>query len=257
MDALDFADRAVIVTGGTRGIGAGIARRFLSAGARVLVCARTEPGTLPTVDGRSARFVAADVRDPDQVHRLVDTAVAWFGRLDVVVNNAGGAPYADAATASPRLHAKVIELNLLAPLHVAQAANAVMQTQADGGAIIMVGSVSGVRPSPGTAAYGAAKAGLHHLAASLAVEWAPKVRVNTIVAGLVRTEESTAHYGGPARLDAVARTVPLGRLATPDDVAGACLFLASPLSAYVSGASLVLHGGGEWPAYLAAATGSA
>ena len=174
-----------------------------------------------------------------------------FGRLDVVVSNAGGSPSAAAATASPRFHAKVIELNLIAPFHVAQSANAAMQAQPDGGSIIMIGSVSGTRPSPETAAYGAAKAGLHHLATSLAVEWAPKVRVNSVVPGPVETEAAAgAHYreaGGPA---AVAGTVPLGRLVTPDDVADACLFLASPLAAGISGASLLLHGGGERPAYL-------
>ncbi len=240
--------QAVIVTGGTRGIGAGIVRAFLAEGADVLVCARHE-GPIP--DG--ARFVAADVRDPDQVGRLVDTAVALFGRLDVVVNNAGGAPPADAATVSPRFHAKVIELNLVAPLHVAQRANAVMRDQPDGGVIVMVGSVSGTRPSPGTSAYGAAKAGLHHLAASLAVEWAPKVRVNTVVAGIVATEQSALHYGDEDGQAAVARTVPLGRMATPDDIAAACLYLASPAAAYVTGAQLLVHGGGERPAFLAAA----
>jgi NAD(P)-dependent dehydrogenase (short-subunit alcohol dehydrogenase family) len=249
MTVPDFAGRAVLVTGGTKGIGAGIARRFHAAGADVLVCARHES---TTPDG--IRFVAADVRDPDQVARLVDTAVALFGRLDVVVNNAGGAPYADAADASPRFHAKVIELNLIAPLHVSQRANAVMQGQDEGGAIIMIGSVSGVRPSPGTAAYGAAKAGLHQLATTLAVEWAPKVRVNSVVVGPVDTEQSHLHFGDTA---AVGRTVPMGRMATPDDVADACLYLASPLAAYVTGAAVTVHGGGERPAYLAAATRSA
>ena len=90
-----------------------------------------------------------------------------------MVSNAGGSPYAAAATASPRFHATVIELNLIAPLHLAQAANAVMQDQAEGGSIIIVASVSGTRPSPGTAAYGAAKAGLRHLAPVLAIEWGP------------------------------------------------------------------------------------
>jgi NAD(P)-dependent dehydrogenase (short-subunit alcohol dehydrogenase family) len=116
----------------------------------------------------------------------------------------------------------------------------------------MIGSVSGVRPSPGTAAYGAAKAGLHHLAVSLAVEWAPKVRVNTIVVGLAETESSHLHYGDAAGVAAVAATVPLGRMATPDDVADACLFLSSRRSGYMSGASLLLHGGGEKPQFLAA-----
>src|SRR6185503_10565679 len=156
--------------------------------------------------------------DPDQVARLVETVVERHGQLDVVVNNAGGAPYADAADASPRLHARVIELNLIAPLHVAQAANAVMQGQADGGAIVMIGSVSGTRPSPGTAAYGAAKAGLHQLATTLAVEWAPKVRVNSVVVGPVETELSHLHYGDPAGVAAVGETIPLRRMATPDDV---------------------------------------
>jgi NAD(P)-dependent dehydrogenase (short-subunit alcohol dehydrogenase family) len=257
----------VIVTGGTRGIGAAVASAFLAAGARVLVCARHEPPSLPRAGDAAAEFVRAgdaaaefvragdaaaefvraDVRDPEQAGALVAAAVERFGRLDVVVNNAGGAPAVPADTASPRLHAKIIELNLLAPLHVSQAANAVMREQPGGGVILMVGSVSGVRPSPGTAAYGAAKAGLHHLATTLAVEWAPKVRVNSLIVGPVATE---AADGGldPA---ALARTVPMGRAATPAEVAGACLLLASPLAGYVSGAALAVHGGGEWPGYLA------
>ena len=256
MRATDYAGRAVIVTGGTRGIGVEIARAFLRAGAVVLVCGRTEPGdgaTLPEAGGRAAIFTRADVRDPGQAQKLIGEAVERFDRLDVLVSNAGGSPSAAAATASPRFHAKVIELNLIAPFHVAQSANAVMQTQPDGGSIIMIGSVSGVRPSPGTAAYGAAKAGLHHLAATLAVEWAPKVRVNTVVPGPVATETAAAaHYSGVGGTEAVAGTVPLGRLASPGDVADACLFLASPQASYVSGAALLLHGGGEWPAWQSA-----
>jgi NAD(P)-dependent dehydrogenase (short-subunit alcohol dehydrogenase family) len=253
MRATDYAGRAVIVTGGTRGIGVEIARAFLRAGAEVLVCGRTVPeddAALPRADRRAARFTRADVRDPDQAQKLIGEAVERFGRLDVVVSNAGGSPSAAAATASPRFHARVIELNLIAPFHVAQSANAVMQGQPEGGSIIMIGSVSGVRPSPGTAAYGAAKAGLHHLATSLAVEWAPKVRVNVVVPGPVATETAAAaHYADVGGTEAVASTVPLGRLASPGDVADACLFLASPQASYVSGAALLLHGGGEWPAW--------
>jgi NAD(P)-dependent dehydrogenase (short-subunit alcohol dehydrogenase family) len=259
MRVADFAGQGVVITGGTKGIGAGIAREFLSAGAQVLVCGRTEPADaslLPASGAAAAAFVRADVRDPDQAQRLIHAAVDLFGRVDVVISNAGGSPPAAAATASPRFHAKVIELNLIAPLHVAQSANAVMQGQADGGSIIMIGSVSGTRPSPGTAAYGAAKAGLHSLATSLAVEWAPKVRVNCVVPSLVMTESAAAAYGSGAGLAAVAGTVPLGRIATPEDVAAACLFLASPLASYATGAALLLHGGGERPAFLAALEGS-
>ena len=239
------------MTGGTRGIGAGIARCFLRSGARVLVCGRTEPTELPCAAGRTAVFTQADIRDPQQASRIVNHAVEIFGRLDIAVSNAGGSPYAAAASASPRFHAKVIELNLIAPLHVAQAANAVMQDQG-GGAIIMIGSVSGSRPSPGTAAYGAAKAGLHHLVTSLAIEWGPAVRINCVVPGFVATEAVAQQYGDPRAVAAVAATVPLGRLATPDDVAQACLFLASPGARYVSGTSLTVHGGGEPPAFLSA-----
>jgi NAD(P)-dependent dehydrogenase (short-subunit alcohol dehydrogenase family) len=250
-----LAGRRVIVTGGTRGIGAGIARAFLRSGARVLVCGRNEPAgqaALPAADGRTAAFARADVRDPDQARRLVATAADLFGGVDVLISNAGGAPPAPAATASPRLHARIIELNLIAPLHVAQGANEVMQAQPEGGSIVMIGSVSGTRPSPGTAAYGAAKAGLHHLATSLAVEWAPRVRVNAVVPGFVATESAAGHYGDADGAAAVAATVPLRRMATPDDVADACLFLASPRAAYISGACLALHGGGEPPAFLSA-----
>ena len=246
---------AVVITGGTRGIGAGLARAFLHAGARVLVCGRSEPAdrsALPGVEGRMAEFRQADVRDPEQASALVGAAADLFGRLDVVISNAGGSPEVAAAAASPRFHQKIIELNLLAPLHVAQSANAVMQTQDSGGCIIMIGSVSGLRPSPGTAAYGAAKAGLHHLVTSLAIEWAPKVRLNCIAPGFVETAGASGHYGDADGAAAVRRTVPLRRMATPDDVAGACFFLASRQASYVSGSTLVLHGGGEPPAFLTA-----
>ena len=258
-DPLGFCGRVVIVTGGGRGIGRGITEGFLAAEADVMVCGRNElaDGSLPeALDAagtvRRAAFVAADLRDPDQAESLVRATVERFGRLDVLVNNAGGSPGADAATASPRFSASIVNLNLLAPLYCAQAANAVMQAQEDGGSIVNIASVSGLRPSPGTAAYGAAKAGLLNLTQSLAVEWAPKVRVNALSAGLVATEAADDHYGGAEGMAAVAATVPLGRFGTPHDMAGICLFLASPLAAYVSGANLVAHGGGERPAFLSA-----
>ena len=258
-DPLDFGGRVIIVTGGGRGIGRGIAEAFLAAGADVTVCGRAEPADedLPMARDRSgaarrAVFVGADVRDPDQVAALVSATVTRFGRLDVMVNNAGGSPYVDAATASPGFVTSIVNLNLLAPFYGAQAANAVMQGQDDGGSILNIASVSGLRPSPGTAAYGAAKAGLLNLTQSLAVEWAPKVRVNAVSAGMVATEAGDDHYGGAEGMAAAAATVPLGRFGTPADVAGICLFLASPLAAYVSGANLVAHGGGERPAFLVA-----
>ena len=249
-DPLDMSGQVVIVTGGCRGIGRGIATRFLDAGADVVVCCRHEPEEPLGGGGREAMFVEADVREVDQIDRVVSATREQFGRLDVLVNNAGGAPEAPAATASPRFSASIISLNLVAPLNFSQRANAVMQEQDEGGVIVNIASVSGMRPSPGAAAYGAAKAGLLNLSQTLAVEWAPKVRVNCVTAGLIRTEQSHLWYGDEAGVAAVGATVPLGRMGEPDDVAGVCLFLASPLASYMSGSNVVAHGGGERPAYL-------
>lgn len=249
---VEFTGRVAVVTGGTRGIGSAISMAFLAAGADVVVCGRTSPAELPAASGRTASFVAADVRDPEQARAVIDEAVARHGRLDVLVNNAGGSPTADSATVSPRFVERIVALNLLAPFYVAQPANAVMQQQDSGGSIINIGSVAGRDPEPGTAAYAAAKAGLAHLTRGLALEWAPKVRVNHITTGLIRTDSAAEYYGKDGGAS-VAATIPMGRMAEPSDIASACLFLASPLAGYVTGADLAVHGGGEIPArYLAA-----
>ncbi len=255
MDAeeLGYEGKVVLVTGGTKGIGRVIVQRFTDWGAQVMTCGRTEPDELPSGRGGGAGFLAADIRDPDQAAQLVDTAVDRYGRLDLVINNAGGAPPAEAATASPRFSESIVRLNLLAPLHVAQRANHHFQQRpdhTDPGVIVNIASVSAVRPSPGTAAYGAAKAGLLSLTQSLAVEWAPRTRVVAIVAGLIETEQAHLHYGDEAAVARVARTVPAGRLGTPEDLAQACRWLGSPLASYVSGSAVWLHGGGERPAFL-------
>jgi len=250
---LDFSGKVVLVTGGGKGIGKGISESFLTAGAEVAICGRSKPDCVPSSDDREAHFYACDVRDFEQIEACVNLVMERFGRLDVLINNAGGAPYADAATASPRFSESIIRLNLIAPLNFSQVANRAMQQQEEGGSIINIASVSTLRPSPGTAAYGAAKAGLVNLGSSLAVEWAPKVRVNAVVVGLTETEQAHLHYGDDAGIAAVGATIPLGRMALPGDIGDACLFLASPLASYVSGTSFAVHGGGEKPAFLDAA----
>ncbi len=247
---LDFSGKTVVVTGGGKGVGKGISERFLEQGANVVICGRSEPEQLPEANGQQAAFKACDVRDWDQVQALMQFAVERFGSLDVLVNNAGGAPFADAATVSPRFSEKIIGLNLLAPLYCCQAANAIMQEQEQGGSIVNIASVSALRPSPGTAAYGAAKAGLMNLSTSLAVEWAPKVRINSIAAGLIRTEQSHLHYGDEAGIEAVSATVPLGRMASTHDIGDACIYFGSELSSYVTGSAITVHGGGEKPSFL-------
>ena len=243
--ALDFSGRRVLVTGGTKGLGRGIAERFASAGADVIVCGRHEPDTEAVGD-----FITADVRDPDSVAHLFGAIDARHGGIDVLVNNAGGSPPADSATASAKFTNAIVGLNLVAPLLCAQAAFARMREQSDGGSIVNIASVSGMRPSPNSAAYGAAKAGLINLTETLAVEFAPKVRVNALTAGLIVTEQAHLFYGDTDGIAAVGRTIPLGHMADPFEIADVAVFLASPLARYVSGANVVVHGGGEKPAYL-------
>jgi NAD(P)-dependent dehydrogenase (short-subunit alcohol dehydrogenase family) len=244
---VDFTGQVALVTGGTKGIGATIAEAFLAAGADAVVCGRRAPERLPAAGGREALFVAADVREAEQAAAAVHEAAQRFGRLDIAVNNAGGSPDAEAATVSPRFVNKIVSLNMLAPFYIAQAANAVMQLQEDGGSIVNIGSVSAHDPQPGTAAYSAAKAGLLMFSKALALEWAPKVRVNHITTGLVFTEAAAVGYGADGGAT-VASLIPMDRMATPDDVARACLYLASDLAGYVTGADLAVHGGGEAPA---------
>jgi NAD(P)-dependent dehydrogenase (short-subunit alcohol dehydrogenase family) len=246
-DRLDMTGRSVLVTGGTKGVGRGIAETFLAHGADVMVCGRNEPDELPSADGRTASFFAADVRDTEQIAQLIAATREAFGSLDVLVNNAGGTPPAFVAGTSPRFLTSIITLNLVAPLLVAQQANDVMQDQDRGGSIINIGSVNGLSPAPGVAAYGAAKAGLLNLTQSLAVEFAPKVRVNQVTAGIIGTPEIfRQHYGDDAeRIAELERGIPMGRMTTPEDVGDACLFLASSLASNIAGANLVVHGGGD------------
>jgi len=243
--------RVALVTGGVRGVGAGISSVLAEQGATVVTCARRE------VDGLPYEFHSCDIRDDDAVKAMIDTIVDRHGSLDVVVNNAGGSPYVLTADSSAKFNRKIIELNLIGALSVSQHANEVMQNQQRGGAIVNICSLSGRRPSPGTAAYGAAKAGLESLTQTLAVEWGPKVRVNACVVGMVETEQSELFYGDAESIAAISKNVPLGRLATPADVGWAAAFLASDAASYISGASLEVHGGGEPPHYLATTNASA
>lgn len=244
--SIDLAGKVAIVTGGTRGLGRDIAVALADAGCTVAVCGRNQPDSLP----ENVEFHAVDVRDTDAARAFVDGIAGQHGRLDIVVNNAGGSPAGRIEAASPRFVDAILKLNLVAPLYMAQAAHPHM-VAAGGGSIVNIASVSGIRPSPGTAVYGAAKAGLLNLTQSLAQEWGRDgIRVNAIIAGLMSTENAEETYGDDVAQAAVAASMPLGRMGTGADLAGAVLWLCSSLSSWVSGARINVDGGGERPYFL-------
>lgn len=243
---IDLSGKVVLVTGGTKGVGRGIAQRFADAGAVIAVSARSAVDDLAP----DWTFHSADLRDGEAAWAMVDDVVERHGRLDVLVNNAGGAPPVDTATASPRFTERIVALNLLSAVYCGQRANHHMQGQDGGGAIVNVSSVTALRPAPSAAAYGAAKAGLVNFTMTAGQEWLPKVRVNAVTCGMIRTEQAHLFYGDEEGIARVGATVPIGRLAVPAEIGDACLYLASPLASYVSGANLVVHGGGDRPPFL-------
>ncbi|TXG93981.1 MAG: SDR family oxidoreductase [Rhodocyclaceae bacterium] len=244
--AVDLTGCVAIVTGGTRGIGRIIAATMAQAGCKVEICGRNEPADLP----EGVSFHAADIRDPDQAKAFVDAVVEKHGRLDFLINNAGGSPNTEAATASPRFFDAIIKLNLSSAMYLSQAAYPAMKAQG-AGSIVNIASVSGIRPSPGTAAYGAAKAGLLNLTQSLAAEWGPdKIRVNAIILGLMATETTEATYGDAEAQETLGKAMPLQRMGSGSDAAGAVMWLCSDLAQWVSGARVNVDGGGERPYFL-------
>jgi NAD(P)-dependent dehydrogenase (short-subunit alcohol dehydrogenase family) len=243
---IELSGQTAIVTGGTRGLGRDIAARLAESGCSVFICGRNAPESLP--DG--VTFESCDIRDADQAKAFVDKVAAKTGRIDILVNNAGGSPPHEASTASSRFAEAIVRLNMLGPLYMSQAAYPYM-AKAGSGSIVNIASVSGARPSPDTAIYGAAKAGLINLTQSLAQEWGREgIRVNAIIAGLMTTENAEATYGDAKAQANVGASMPLGRMGTGDDLAGAVLWLCSDLAQWVSGARLQVDGGGERPYFL-------
>lgn len=240
--------RVALVTGGTKGLGRAIAEHLLTAGWDVAVCGRHLPTAPISVAGKEAWAAVADVRDPQDVERLLAATSARFGQLDLLVNNAGGSPLQNIVESSARLIERVVALNLLGPLYLCRAAYPALAKT--GGSVVNITSVSGRRPSPGTTAYGAAKAGLISATESLAMEWGQKVRVNTVVVGLVEDPEQIEHYGGQLGVERIASNLPMGRMVRSEDLGPIISWLASSEAAFVSGAQIALHSGGEVPMHI-------
>ncbi len=250
-DLFDLTGHVAVVTGGGRGIGEGIARGFAEAGAAVVVAARRtrEIDAVAAAirdAGGQALAVTTDVTDDAALDRLARAAVETFGKLTLWVNNAGGSPMRMPLRELPREEwDRTIALNLTAIYRGCVTAAQYMDT----GSIINITSGAGTGPVPGSAHYGAAKAGTNSLTWTLAAEFAPKIRVNAVAPGAIPTEVMLRAIGRTeAQLDQVLAEwkIPLGRLGTPRDIAAACLYLASDAASWVSG-EIIRVGGGARP----------
>ena len=248
----DLAGKAVVVTGGGRGVGRGITRAMAKAGANVVVAGRS-PGPLHDAAeearslGANAVAVPTDITHPDEVAALVARTFDAFGALDCWVNNAGSANKADVGALIDLTEAQwdaVVDLNLKWTFFAAQAAARAMT---GGGSIINISSRSASQPNPMTGQYGAAKAGLENLTATMAVEWGHLgIRVNAVAPGVVLTEAPAA-MDRPSRRRRQVETIPLRRLGTVDDVGGLCVYLASDEASWVTGEVVQIHGGSRIP----------
>ena len=250
MTNINFKNKTVVITGGSKGIGLEITKTFLKHQANVIILARNKPKRKIQSKGNKGYFIECDIRNTESIDSALKDIASKYKSIDVLINNAGGAPMADSLTASPKFHEAIIDLNLTAPLNLSQKIAKKMIKQKAVSNIINISSVTATRPTPGSAAYGAAKGALVNLTKTLAVEWAPKIKVNSIIVGYIETENSILHYGSKSEIKKVAKTIPLKRMGQPKDVANACVFFASDLAEWVTGSALEVHGGGESPAYL-------
>jgi NAD(P)-dependent dehydrogenase (short-subunit alcohol dehydrogenase family) len=247
---INFKNKTVVITGGSKGIGLEITKTFLKHQANVIILARNKPKRKIQSQGNAGYFIECDIRNTESIDSAIKDIASKYKSIDVLINNAGGAPMANSLTASPKFHEAIIDLNLTAPLNLSQKIAKKMIKQKTVSNIINISSVTATRPTPGSAAYGAAKGALVNLTKTLAVEWAPKIKVNSIIVGYIETENSILHYGSKSEINKVAKTIPLKRMGQPQDVANACVFFASDLAEWVTGSALEVHGGGESPAYL-------
>ena len=250
MTNINFKNKTVLITGGSKGIGLEITKSFLRHQAKVVILARNKPKRKIQAKGNVGYFIECDIRNIESIDAALKVISSKYKSIDVLINNAGGAPMADSLTISSKFHEAIIDLNLIAPLNLSQRIAKKMIKQKTVSNIINISSVTATRPTPGSAAYGAAKGALVNLTKTLAIEWAPKIKVNAIVVGYIETENSILHYGSKSEIKKVSKTIPLKRMGQPQDIANACIFFASNLAEWITGSSLEVHGGGESPSYL-------
>jgi len=240
-----FADQTAIVTGSTRGIGAGVAKRLAAEGANVVVSGRTaEAGAAVARDITEetegvATFVAADMRDPDEIAALVEATADEYGSVDILVNNAGVETETGTAEATMEDWAFVVETDFRAYWLAAKHA---IEHMPPGSSIINVSSNHSLLTTPGIFPYNAVKAGINGMTRAMALDFGPEIRANTVAPGWVEIERTRAALDED-ELEHVESIHPVGRIGQPSDIAGAVAFLASDDAAYVTGSTMVVDGG--------------
>ena len=245
----DLTGKVAIVTGASKGIGETIARGLADAGAKVLVSSRKQEAVDAVASsiqaaGGTATALAAHAGSPSDLAALIEHAVKQFGGVDVVVNNAATNPvFGPIVNADDGVFDKIMAVNVKGPLELAKRAFPIM-AERGGGSIINISSIGGVSPEPMLGIYSVSKAALISLTKVLAAEWgAAGVRVNVICPGLVKTKFSAALWQDPTNLQHFEGGLPLGRMATPDEIAPMALLLASDAGSYCTGGVYLVDGG--------------
>lgn len=254
LEKFQLAGKIALVIGGSRGIGRAIALGLAEAGCDVVLVSRKLPDLVSVAQeiaglGRKALPISANVRHLEEINDLVSKAISEFGRIDILVNNAGINPvFGSVFDIDERSWDGIIGLNLKGFFFLSQAVGKIMKDKG-GGNIINIASVSGLRPDMGMGVYCISKAGIIMLTQVLAQEWGQyNIRVNTIAPAIVKTRFSESIWSDPELLEKTIENITLGRIADPEDIVGAALFLASEASSYMTGQTLVLDGGRFTPA---------